>query len=171
MHDTNGGVAFLNSFTHKLISHPIYQEAYQRIVECEMGRVYCLHDLPHFIDVARLMWIYNLEQDMQLSKNAIYATALLHDLGRCEQYTNGTPHPEASARLARRILEDLRVPIDNIEEIVEAIEQHRHKPSGNIQDLKSLLYFADKKSRLCFNCQARAGCKWSDEQKNLEMEY
>ena len=50
-----------------------------------------------------LHWNANLN----CSRELIYCTALLHDIGRAEQYTTGTPHDEAGARIAETILSDL----------------------------------------------------------------
>ena len=66
--------------------------------------------------------------------------------------------------------------------------QHRHhgeaEPSGEYaaaDDAKNdagtverillgnYLYRADKMSRLCFCCEARESCKWSEEEKNMEI--
>lgn len=41
--------------------------------------------MEHFLDVARLMYIYNLEDQAGFSKEMIYAAGLLHDIGRYEQ--------------------------------------------------------------------------------------
>ena len=41
-----------------------------------------------------------------MSKDIIYATALLHDLGRADQYEKGISHEEAGAILAEEILTD-----------------------------------------------------------------
>ena len=39
-----------------------------------------------FWNVARLMYIYALEEHLELPKELIYAAALLHDIGRAQQY-------------------------------------------------------------------------------------
>lgn len=43
---------------------------------------------------------------MPLEKEEIYATALLHDIGKWQQYKAGVPHEIASAEIAKRILEE-----------------------------------------------------------------
>ena len=62
--------------------------------------------MVHFLDVARIGTIIALEEGLELDREWIYAAALLHDCGKHEQYENGTPHEQASARIAPDILED-----------------------------------------------------------------
>ena len=62
--------------------HPVYQEHYKKIQELESERIFCRHTPEHFLDVARLMYIYALEEHLELPKELIYAAALLHD-NRC----------------------------------------------------------------------------------------
>ena len=89
--------------------HPVYQEHYKKIQELESERIFCRHTPEHFLDVARLMYIYALEEHLELSKERIYAAALL--------------------------------------------------------------YKADKQSRNCFLCSAASECYWSDDKKNMKIEY
>ena len=67
-------------------------------------RVFCLHGIEHSLDVARIGYIKNLEQGLSFRQDVIYAMALLHDIGRCEEYASGKSHHEAGAELARPIL-------------------------------------------------------------------
>ena len=94
---------------NRIWEHPLYREAYVRIQELEQDREFCGHSAEHFLAVARLMRIYDLQEDTGLSKESIYAAALLHDIGRHLQYLEGTPHQEASAALAAEILPGLRL--------------------------------------------------------------
>ena len=48
--------------------------------------------MGHFLDVARLMMILNVKEDLKISDDMIYATALLHDIGRHIQYRQGIGH-------------------------------------------------------------------------------
>ena len=86
--------------------HPLWQTSRKRIEELEQDRVFCGHDVIHFLDVARLAWIENLEQQLGLEKEHVYAAALLHDIGRHLQYERGIPHEEGSVMLAGQILRD-----------------------------------------------------------------
>lgn len=87
--------------------HPVYQEHYKKIQELESERIFCRHTPEHFLDVARLMYIYALEEHLELSKELIYAAALLHDIGRAQQYQYNIPHDIAGVEIAREILTDL----------------------------------------------------------------
>ena len=84
--------------------HPVYQEHYKKIQELESERIFCRHTPEHFLDVARLMYIYALEEHLELPKELIYAAALLHDIGRAQQYQYNIPHDIAGVEIAREIL-------------------------------------------------------------------
>ena len=87
--------------------HPLYQKHCKKIQELEKDRIFCRHTPEHFLDVARLMYIYSLENKLDLSREIIYATALLHDIGRAQQYLSGISHDIAGAEIAGKILTDL----------------------------------------------------------------
>ena len=115
----------------------------------------CRHDRAHFLDVARLAYIENLERGLGVDKELIYAAALLHDIGRHLQYTQNIPHDEAGAQLA---------------EIMQAILQHRGDGDRSRDGLAALLYRADKASRACLFCAAEPECNWSPEKKNMTLQ-
>ena len=121
------------------------------------------------MDVARLAYIYSLEQGIAISRELIYATALLHDIGRARQYEDGTPHDEAGALIAKQILNELGFYRDEIMAIVSAIRGHRVQSDQSI--LGKLIYSADKKSRNCFSCKAEPECYWSPQKKNMTIQY
>ena len=151
-------------------SHPLYQEHLARLVELERNRVFCRHGIGHLLDTARIAWIFNLEHSLGFRKEAVYAAALMHDIGKDEQYEFGIPHEEASARIAREILDDMGAAFDESERdaIVAAIREHRRLPEG-ASLLGTMLYDADKASRTCFACPAREDCSWSSEKMNLSV--
>ena len=152
--------------------HPFFQELVQNLQQAEKGRIFCRHTMEHFLDTARLMYIYNLEDGAPVKKDIIYAAALLHDLGRFEQLQSGTPHEAAGAEAAEKIMQECGFAPEEILEVKKTILHHRSKNHEN-QDsrLASYLYQADKKSRLCFSCPAKADCNWPEEKKNLWIEY
>lgn len=152
---------------NQIISHPLWQENMQKIRELEQTRIFCRHDADHLLDVARLAYIENLEQNLGISRERIYGAALLHDLGRAKQYEDGTPHDIAGGELAEKILKDCGFSDEDRREIVEAISGHRNTQTGENEGLSGLLYRADKASRQCLFCSARKDCNWSDEKKNL----
>ena len=74
---------------NQIWKHPIYQEQLQALQMLEADRKFCRHTPEHFLDVARLAYIHALESHASASKELIYCTALLHDIGRAEQYRFG----------------------------------------------------------------------------------
>ena len=72
--------------------HPLYQKKYNALQKAEEHREFCNHTLEHFLDVARLMYIYSVEQELSISKEVIYAAAFMHDIGRIDQIEKGIPH-------------------------------------------------------------------------------
>lgn len=151
-------------------SHPLYQEHLARLAELERDRVFCRHGIGHLLDTARIAWVFNLEYNLGFRKEAVYAAALMHDIGKDEQYERGIPHEEASARIAREILDDMGAAFDEAEcdAIVAAIREHRRLPEG-ASLLGTMLYDADKASRMCFACSMREDCSWSSEKMNLSV--
>lgn len=160
-----------NEYVNQIIRHAVYVDCYQRIVSCEKDRIFCHHDMVHFLDVARLAEIFNLQEALGIEKKLIYGAALLHDIGRYEQYLNGTPHEVASARIAPAILTECGYLPEEIDEIVDAIRQHRNKEVECEPNLRGILYRADKMSRSCFACPVEAQCDWKKEKKNLFLKY
>lgn len=149
----------------RIFEHPVYRKNFNGIQKAEKDRKFCRHDLQHFLDVARISRIYNLEDGGGLSEEVIYAAALLHDIGRYAEITCGTPHDAAGAELAEEILTDCGFAAGDIAMIKAAIAGHRNKDKCG-EKLAVYLYRADKQSRCCFACSAADECKWSDEKKN-----
>ena len=139
---------------NKIINHPVYRDCVKQIRKCEQKRIFCHHDMGHFLDVARLAYIISLEENIAADKELIYAAALLHDIGRHCQYKDGTPHEIASADIAVDILKDCGFDASEMDLIIEAIRQHRNKESAGRQDLTGIIYRADMLSRSCFGCAA-----------------
>lgn len=152
-----------------ILQNPAYMSSLQEIAVCEKERLFCKHDLEHFLSVARMMYINSLEQNIKVEKAIIYATAILHDIGRHVEYINGTPHAIASAALAKEIL--LLVGGFSQEEqsrMVVAISQHNASQAED--PLTTLLQWADHESRECIYCTVKSQCKWSEEEKNRRLE-
>jgi len=125
--------------------------------KAETHRIYCRHDLSHFLDVARAAYILNLEKRLGIDQEMIYAAGLLHDIGRWMEYETGIDHAAASKELAAGILKRCGFSEEEIGELLSAIEGHRAaKVSSPLGDL---LYEADKQSRNCVSCGARISCK------------
>lgn len=150
--------------------HPLYQQNLKDLTRLEADRVFCRHTPEHFLDVARLAYIFALERKLNCSRELIYCTALLHDIGRAEQYITGTPHDEAGVRIAETILSDLDFSSEEKKSILSAIEEHRSS-GKETSILSQLIYEADKKSRNCFLCEAEPQCYWSPQKKNMTIQY
>ena len=150
----------------RIIHHPIFKMSMKKIGECEKNREFCCHGISHSLDVARMAYIVNLEQHLGISKEMIYGAALLHDIGRWRQYEKNIPHEEASAALAADILEDTAFSKEAIGQILAAIGSHREKMEMETDRFAYLLYESDKKSRICWLCEAQDTCYWPETQKN-----
>lgn len=147
-----------------------FQAGLQWVEKLEVQRIFCCHRLEHLLDVARIAWILVLEQQLPLQKDVVYATALLHDLGRYRQYEEAIPHHRASAELAAAILPDAGYTAEETAMMVDAIGQHGTEPQSQ-SILAQVLYQADKLSRNCFQCAAQAQCKWPVEKRNRTIFY
>ena len=159
----------------KIYGHPLFAEGLAKNTEAEKERKFCHHDMNHFLDVARLMYIFSMERGYALGKEEIYAAALLHDIGKWQQYKAGIPHEIASAEIAKRILEETGFTKAESDRILFAILSHRGKSeeSAEVEDAKKqfaeILYDADKISRACHTCPAEKECNWSSEKKNQKI--
>lgn len=149
----------------------VYQESYRRLERLEADRAFCRHGMRHLLDTARIMWILNLEEGLGIDREVVYATALLHDIGKAEQYEHGEPHELAGERLAAEILDRMPVELSFSREerdaMLTAIRGHR-RLRPDTAPLERLLYRADKASRPCFACPVRDMCSWPEEKMNLE---
>ncbi|MDY5435563.1 HD domain-containing protein [Peptostreptococcus porci] len=154
----------------KILSNRLFLDINNEITELERDRIFCKHGIEHLTSVARIMYINNLENGLGLDKELIYASALLHDIGRAEQYKNGREHSIAGLEISKKILSMCGFSEDEIELINSAIGSHNSNEECN-NELSNLLKYADKKSRNCFLCLASAECYWSDEKKNKTIEY
>lgn len=162
-----------NERLNRLIQLNSYKEAYNAIEKLEDKRFFCHHDIKHFFDVARIAWIYNIEQKLNLSQELVYSAAFLHDIGRHLQYTKDIPHHEASVILAVPMMEECGYSPEEILSIKEAILSHRSKEAAfsSHEPLSQILYRADKDSRNCFACVAESKCNWKREKKNMYITY
>ena len=172
---------------NRIIKHKLYLEYIEKIKMHEEDRIFCKHDMMHFLDVCRLAEILWLDEKIstledqyrnnilikekteEVNRELIYASGLLHDIGRWQEYESGIRHEIASAGLAPEILRDCGFTEDEIEKIVIAISNHRNKDMKDEKSLAGFIYQADKKSRPCYFCDAEPECDWSVFKKNLEI--
>ncbi|MBQ9141106.1 MAG: HD domain-containing protein [Lachnospiraceae bacterium] len=156
---------------NRILKSQKYQEHIDKIKAAEEGRIFCCHNMGHFLDVARIAALINEEEQLGIEKELIYATALLHDIGRHVQYANGTPHEQASAQLAPELLGESGFDEWEQKEILRAIREHRNAEIVKEKSLAGIIYRADKTSRACFACDAEKMCDWKKEKKNMEIRY
>ena len=153
-------------------NHPLYMESYKKLEQAEQERIFCCHQMEHLLDVARIAYIQSLEQKLEIRKEVIYAAALLHDIGKYRQYTEGIPHEKASAEIAEVILNELSENFFSETEkasILRAILGHR-RLREDMEVLERLIYTSDKLSRKCFACKAQEECDWDAGKKNFALE-
>ena len=148
----------------KIIQSPQYVDTLKRLQVLETDRIFCRHDMSHFMSVARLMWIEVLEQQLPVDREVVYAAALLHDIGRVAQMEHGIHHEQASADLAAQILPYAGYNEQEVRQVTSAILSHRKESTTST--LGRILYQADKRSRDCWCCSASNLCNWQDEKKN-----
>jgi len=180
-----------------ILQNQDYREYLKRNEAAEVNRSFCLHGLSHFLDVARIAYIMNLEQDLGYPKDIIYAVGLLHDIGRWKQYMEGIPHAMASRELAEPVLTECGYHERERKLILDAVLNHSSSKEGNRSfsgrgekwsfsgregkegfssregksSLDGIIYKADKASRACFWCSAASECDWSEKKKNHEIKY
>lgn len=127
------------------------------IAEREKTRIFCRHDLAHFLDVARIAYILSLEENLHIDKELIYTAGILHDLGRWVEYDTGADHAVESRRIAEDFLERHGYQAEEKDLILSAIGNHRKRDT--VRPFDALFYRADKLSRPCVVCPARPQCR------------
>lgn len=155
----------------RILSHPEFRKTIAAVESAEKDRIFCRHGYSHLADTAREAWIVALESGNDIRKDVVYAAALLHDIGRAEEYAGGRSHDEAGPAIAEPILRDAGYTDQEIGIILAAIGSHRNENStvsagGPEEMLARILKQADHQVRLCFACPAYHQCKWDDERKN-----
>ncbi len=151
-----------------IINSKEFKKYLKKIKACEKNRKFCKHNMTHFMNVARIAYIFALEEGIKIDKEIIYTIALLHDIGRFVQYEDKIPHERASVDLADDIL--IKCGYDLIETsiILSCIFNHRNKnnPKGSLEEI---IYRADKCSRPCYKCKYKKECDWDSKKKNLKI--
>lgn len=156
--------------TNKIVLSKIYRDYLNELEGLERDRFFCRHNYEHFISVARICYILKLEEGVDVDKDMIYATALLHDLGRVLEIKEGINHAIGSVDIAREILEITDFSLEEKNRILSCISYHRTKDAAE-DEFFNIFYRADKLSRDCFRCSAYDECNWSYEKKNHEIKY
>ena len=135
---------------NKILKHDLFIEHMKMNETAEANRCFCRHNIEHFLDVARIAMIINLQEGLGIDKDIVYGAALLHDIGRHVQYADKTPHETASAAIAPKILAECGYDKKETDVIISAIRTHRTNEIANDASLNGILYRADKASRACF---------------------
>lgn len=156
--------------TDIVLNHKLFNKKINKIEDDEKTRVFCKHDFSHLMDVARICYIINLEENLNIDKDLIYVTALLHDLGRADEVDTGINHSILSQEIAQEILKDLDFNDESKQRIINAIKHHRTNEENGDRFIE-IFYKADKLSRMCFRCPARSICNWPVEKKNKTVIY
>ncbi len=166
---------------NKILHHQSYNNHMKKTEAAELGRSFCVHNMEHFLNVARIAHILSLENNLNIKKDLIYATALLHDMMRWLEYQDGTPHNLSSADAAKSILEDCEFSVKEVGEIVTAIVEHSGHSNvradldadlpSSCWSLAHVIYKADKLSRPCYACPSQTDCHWPNAKKTQTLAY
>lgn len=149
---------------NRILNNKLFKSYLKIINEYEKERIFCLHNIDHFLSVARIMTIQAMQDGISIEHDILYAVALLHDIGRAFEYQNGLDHSHAGALIAIEILDSCLYNSDEITIISSAILNHNNKEEKNY--LHHLLRYADRLSRNCFLCSAKDKCNWPENKKN-----
>lgn len=160
------------NYVDRLIQNEKYLETMGQIHEMERQRIYCHHGFNHLLDVARIAYLINLEMEFGYEKEFLYLCALLHDIGRAKEYSTGVSHEKAGVELAKQLLAEIEYPEELQGKILEKVEDHRHAsmPEEGITR-ENFFWFADKRARNCFACNAAETCNWPMEKRTLHIEW
>jgi uncharacterized protein len=151
----------------RILQNPSYLEYLHQNEVAEQERIFCGHSFDHLLAVARLTYIFLLEDGNPfINREIAYAAALLHDIGRWQEYSSGLDHAEVSAELAGPILAAAGFNRGEKVLITKAICQHRFDEATALHrsPLSRALKKADRYARLCFSCEARDQCNKVEEQ-------
>ena len=154
-----------------ILNDETYRNYWHKTETLEKERIFCHHDMIHFLDVARIASLINEDEGLGLARDIIYAAALLHDIGRWQEYESGIAHELASAELAKDILIKCGYDMQETELICNAIKSHRDKSVRDNENLAGILYRADKLSRPCYACGVSGDCNKAMDKRNLYVRY
>ena len=152
-----------------ILANPVFEAYVDKNAEKEADRRFCCHGFQHLVDVARIAYILMLENgdiekfaaandlNRRTAREIVYAAALLHDIGRWQEYETGQDHAGLSAELAVDILAEAGFSRIESDLITAAIAEHR-RWKDEMSLLGQYLYKADKLSRLCSRCEAADEC-------------
>jgi len=148
----------------RIIENEDFGHYLEKIDVLERERYFCKHGFDHALTVARIAYVYLLEQGQEsspaepLPREVVYAAGLLHDIGRWVEYQTGEDHAEAGARLAQPILRACGYNPAEEACILTAIREHRRHGQNGLSRLGQALALADDWARECRQCPVRSVC-------------
>jgi dihydrofolate synthase/folylpolyglutamate synthase len=159
-----------------ILTNETFKKNLKSIEKHEENRIFCKHDFSHLITVAYICIRLSTKYCLNVEKEIIFATSLLHDIGRAAQYETKIPHETAGLALIEEILIQCQFSEKEISFIKDTVSNHRINSislnnTEKIESLSDIFYIADKLSRDCRNCKAYDECYWSEEEKNHTHEY
>ena len=154
---------------NRILKNSTFRLKLEELAELEKERVFCGHGLEHLLAVARMTMLICIERGIPAEEDIVYSAALLHDIGRVEEYTQGIPHETVGAETAQRILSEVGCGSKKAEKIIGIIRSHRSE-GDKADTLEAVFYEADKKSRMCSFCKAQDECNWPNEKRNDHIE-
>lgn len=147
-----------------LLQSSAYQDHLRKINEWESQRAFCKHDFSHFLEVARLSWIFLLQEGEDYKRDVVYAAAFVHDIARWKEYKGEGCHALLSAELAEPLLTMCGFSSHEKGIILNAVKEHRQQEMEVFSSsLSRILRKADKHSRLCYKCNVREKCRKFNE--------
>lgn len=158
-------------YVNRLIENETYMALMGKIHELEKKRTYCHHGFNHLLDVARIAYLMNLEYGFGYEKEFIYLCALLHDIGRAMEYSTGVSHEMAGVEIAGQLLEEIDYPLEKRQEIIEKVANHRHNMLQDEITANNFFWYADKRARNCFACNAADSCNWPKQKRTMRIEW
>ena len=54
-----------------ICANGLFRRHLGNIAQLESGRIFCRHGIDHLLDVARIMWIKNLEEQLEFDREVI----------------------------------------------------------------------------------------------------
>ncbi len=153
-----------------ILRDELFIKRIKEIKKAEEERIFCKHGMDHLLSVARVATLIANDLGLNIRKDVIYATALLHDIGRWSEYESEMAHSRAGELYAREILIRTCYSKEEMDEILHAIRCHG-EDTEEYGSLAWVLYKADKLSRECFNCKAYDECFWDEDRKNTFLKY
>lgn len=153
---------------NQIYNNPVYRKLLDELEYIEKDRVFCKHNLEHFLNFSRIAYIKVLEEKLNVSKEVIYAVGLLHDIGRVKEYKEGIEHHKASIEISNEILKETTYTKEEKELICKLIFSHREVKDDKLLEI---IYKSDKLCRECYKCKAEKECYWEDEKKNKTIKY